>query len=293
MRKELKIGLMGIAALVIFFFGIKFLKGSSLFNSTNIYHIDFKNAKGLTKSSSVFADGFNIGIVSDIAYTRPGQVIVSIDVNSGVKIPHGTIVQLNEGMLGGCTLNMTMGANPANCYAPGDTLKGSDSNGLMDAAAKLMPQADRMLAHVDSLVMALNKLANNPNLPVILENARAITENLDKSSAQLNTLLVKDIPALTSSLQRSSNNLDVVTGNLAQADLNATVNKLNETVQNLNDATQKLKSKDNNVGLLLNDTTLYSNLNNSVNSIQLLLEDIKKHPGRYVNISVFGRKQKD
>ncbi len=293
MRKEVKIGLMGIAALTILFFGIKFLKGSALFNSTNIYHIDFKNAKGLTKSSSVFADGFNIGIVSDIVYTRPGQVIVSIDVNSGVKIPHGTIVQLNEGMLGGCTLNMTMGANPANCYVPGDTLKGSDSNGLMDAAAKLMPQADQMLAHVDSLVLGLNKLVNNPNLPLILENTRIVTENLNKSTEQLNTLLNKDIPALTKSLQGTSQNLSTVTGNLAQVDLNATVGQLNETVKNLNDATQKLQSKDNNVGLLLNDTTLYSNLNNSVHSIQLLLEDIKQHPGRYVNISVFGRKQKD
>ncbi len=293
MRKEVKIGLMGIAALTILFFGIKFLKGSALFNSTNVYHINFKNAKGLTKSSSVFADGYDIGIVSDIVYERPGQVVVSIDVNSGVKIPHGTLVQLNEGMLGGCTLNMTMGTNPANCYAPGDTLDGSDSNGLMDAAAKLMPQADKMLAHVDSLVMGLNKLANNPNLPLILENTRAVTENLNRSTQQLNTLLNKDIPALTKSLQGTSQNLNTVTGNLAQADLNATVNQLNETVKNLNDATLKLKSTDNNIGLLLNDTTLYSNLNNSVNSIQLLLEDIKQHPSRYVNISVFGRKQKD
>ncbi len=293
MRREVKIGLTGIVALAMLFFGIKYLKGSSLFNSTNIYHIDFKNAKGLTRSSSVFADGYDIGIVSDITYARPGQVIVSIDVNSGVKIPHGTVVQLNEGMLGGCTLNMTMGANPANCYAPGDTLKGSDSNGLMDAAASLVPQADKMLAHVDSLVLALNRLVSNPNLPLILENTRIVTENLNQSTEQLNTLLNKDIPALTKSLQGTSQHLNTVTGNLAQVDLNATVSQLNETVQNLNDDTQKLQRKDNNVGLLLNDTTLYSNLNNSVQSIQLLLEDIKQHPGRYVNISVFGRKQKD
>ncbi|MDD7304915.1 MAG: MlaD family protein [Bacteroidaceae bacterium] len=293
MRREVKIGLTGICALVMLFFGIKFLKGSNLFQRTQTYYISFKNAKGLSKSSAVFADGYNIGVVGNIEYAKPGNVIVSIDVNPGVKIPHGTLARLDEAVLGGCTLNLTMGTNPDNCFAPGDTLLGSEANGLMGAAADLMPQAKQMLSHVDTLVMALNMLAANPNLPVILENTRLITENLNQSTQQLDKLLANDLPQLTRSLKSSATNLDTITGNVAQVDLKGMVSKLDKSIADLNETTAKLKNPDNNIGLLLNDTALYGNLNSSVQNLSVLLEDIKKNPSRYINVTVFGRKQKN
>lgn len=293
MRREVKIGLTGIFALVMLFFGIKFLKGSNLFQRTQTYYISFKNAKGLSKSSAVFADGYNIGVVGNIEYAQPGKVIVRIDVNPGVKIPHGTIAQLDEAVLGGCTLNMAMGTNPANCYAPGDTIQGSEASGLMAAAADVMPQAKQMLSHVDTLVMALNMLAANPNLPVILENTRQITENLSQSTQQLDKLLSNDLPQLTRSLKSSATNLDTITDNMAQMDLKGMMAKLDQSINDLNATTAKLKSSDNNVGLLLNDTALYGNLNSSVQNLSVLLDDIKKHPSRYINVTVFGRKQKN
>ena len=118
MKREIKIGLTGIVALVILFVGINFLKGVKLFDTSKSYYIVFKNAKGLTKSSTVYADGFNIGIVDNVTYARPGEVVVRINVGGNVKIPHGTIANLDEAMLGGCTLNLIMGANPADCFMP-------------------------------------------------------------------------------------------------------------------------------------------------------------------------------
>ena len=83
MRKETKIGLMGVIALVILFFGIKFLKGISLFSTQDTYYIKFSNAKGLSKSATVFADGYNVGIVSNITYDKPQEVVVSVRGNAG------------------------------------------------------------------------------------------------------------------------------------------------------------------------------------------------------------------
>ncbi len=294
MRREIKIGLTGIVALVLLFLGIQFLKGVNLFGKSNSYYITFANAKGLTPSSTVYADGYNIGIVDNVAYMGPGNVVVKVNVNSGVKIPHGTTAHLDEAMLGGCTLNMVMGPDPDDCFAPGDTIDGNESKGLMDAAAGVIPQVQMLLAHVDTLVLALNTLAADPNLPSILQNTNALTEKLNKSADQLNSLLANDLTELTSTFNKTGQNLDTLTSNLAQLDIQSTLTKVDNTINELQTATAKLNSPDNNVGLLLNDTALYNNINSTVNSATLLLEDLKAHPSRYINVSVFGgRKKKD
>lgn len=294
MKREVKIGLTGIVALITLFFGLNFLKGIKLFSGSDLYYISFKDAKALSKSSTVYADGYDIGIVSNVFYDydHPGNVLVEISVDHNVKIPHGTIAALDEAMLGGCTLNMTMGPNPADRYMPGDTIVGTAANGLMAAATNVMPQVERVLAHVDSLILTLNTLANSPNLPQILQNAELITANLNESSVQLNHLLKQDIPHITSTLNKVGDNAVTLTDNLSALNLQATLNKVDNTMDNLQAATNKLNDPSNNLGLLLNDTMLYSNMNTTVNSATNLLEDLKANPQRYVHFSLIGKKAK-
>ncbi len=294
MKREVKIGITGVVALIVLFFGMKFLKGVDLFSSNELYYISFSDAKGLSKSSTVYADGYNIGIVSNVLYdyNHPGNVVVEISVDEDVKIPHGTIAVLDEAMLGGCTLNMTMGPNPANRYLPGDTIVGSTANGLMSAAADVMPKVEKVLEHVDSLIQTLNQLASSPQLPRILQNAESITASLDESSKQLNNLLKNDIPNMTASFNKVGKNVVTLTDNLNQLELQATLNRVNNTIDNVQKATNKLNAKDNSLGLLLNDTVLYGNLNTTVNSATYLLQDLKANPERYVHFSLIGRKPK-
>ena len=225
-------------------------------------------------------------------YNHPGNVLVEISVDEDVKIPHGTIAVLDEAMLGGCTLNMTMGPNPANRYLPGDTIVGSTANGLMSAAADVMPKVEKVLEHVDSLIQTLNQLASSPQLPRILQNAESITASLDESSKQLNNLLKNDIPNMTASFNKVGKNVVTLTDNLNQLELQATLNRVNTTIDNVQKATNKLNAKDNSLGLLLNDTVLYGNLNTTVNSATYLLQDLKANPERYVHFSLIGRKPK-
>lgn len=290
--KEIKIGICGVVALCLLYFGINFLKGKSLFSSTKVYYIAFHDAKGLTKSSDVYADGFKIGIVSDVTYDyqRPGNVIVEIEVGDDVIIPRQSQAKLSEGMLGGCTLNMYLSGNPKDHFSPGDTIQGTDGGGLMDELASVMPRVDQVLQSVDTLVCTLNRVAGDPNIQQTLQNAATLTAELSTTADNLNKLLTKDLPKLTATFDETGKKAGNMVDNLAQIDLQKTLDEVNGTLQQLQELTNQINSKEGTLGLLMNDTTLYSKLNTTVQSATNLLQDLKENPKRYVHFSLIGKK---
>lgn len=294
MTKEVKIGLTGVIALVVLFLGINFLKGMNLFSSEDVYYIQFKNAKGLSKNSTVYADGFNIGRVSNVLYDfrHPGKVVVEISVDDALRIPKGSGANLDEGMLGGCTLNMQLNPMSEACYQPGDTIMGSDAGGLMESASQLLPKAEPVLARLDSLLEALNTLARDSNLQQILCNTQTLTANLNESSRQLNRLLKTDIPKLAQTYTQAGEHIITLTDHLNAVDLQATLDGVNKTVDSANEVLQRLQNPEGTVGKLLTDGELYNNLNSTMSSANNLLQDLKEHPKRYVHFSLFGKKDK-
>lgn len=293
--KEVKIGAVGVVALVLLFFTIKFLQGVSLFSSSDVYYITFRNAKALAKSSPVYADGFNVGIVSDIVYDydHPGRgVVVEISVDRGMRIPDGTVAVLDEAMLGGCTLNLLMGNSPTQRFAVGDTLPSQDAGGLMSQVGTLVPKLETTLARVDTLLATLNALAADPNIVAILQNVNNLSSNLDHSATELNMLLKRDVPAMVKTFDAAGQNITQLSDNLNQLDLNSTLGRVDSTLAGLQTMTERLNSPDNTVGMLLNDTTIYMGLNRTVDGAAALMEDLKAHPKRYVHFSVFGKKEK-
>jgi phospholipid/cholesterol/gamma-HCH transport system substrate-binding protein len=292
MRKEVKIGITGIIALVILFLGINFLKGTNLFSSTTKYYIQFSNAKGLSKSSNVYADGYNVGVVSDIIYDyeHPGKVLVEISTDKGLRIPKGSSAKLDEAVLGGCTLNMLLTTNLTDAYHPGDTIPGSDTQGMMAKAASMMPQVELVIARVDTLIATLNKLTSDPNLPLIIQNAELLTENLNKSAQELNRLLANDVPQLTGTFNRVGENAVTLTEHLNSLNLQATMDSVNMTISSVHQMMNQIQSPEGTLGLLMKDPGLYNNLNHTVQSADSLVTDLKAHPKRYVHFSVFGKK---
>ena len=294
MKTEVKIGITGVIAIVALFLGIKFLKGVNLFSTSETYYIVFSNTKGLTKSSAVYADGYKVGIVSGINYDfrHPGKVVVEISTDKGLRIPKGSSAQLDEAVLGGCTLNMLLATNLREAYQPGDTIVGSDVSGLMAKVGGMVPQLEEVVAKVDTLVATLNTLLSNPNLPLIMQNAELITENLNKSTQQLNTLLRNDIPQMTSTFTKAGENVTTLTDKMNQLDLQATLQNVNQTISSVHDMMEQMQSPKGTLGKLMNDPSIYDNLNHTVQSADSLVSDLKAHPKRYVHFSVFGKKDK-
>ncbi len=305
MKKEIKIALTAVVALVLLFIGLNFLKGINVFQSTNTYYVKFKNIAGLAVSNPVYANGFPVGIVRSIAYDyeRGENVVVSIELDDEMKIPAETHAELETDLMGGIKMQLLLGPNPTKNIAQGDTISGGMHQGMMDKVQTMVPAIEKMLPKLDSIMTNLNKITADPALAQTLHNTAAITANLKETSAQLNQMMKADIPQTMASLKRTSANAEKLSNNLAKLDVQTTFDNINKTIRNAQELSdnlgnmtanldKKLKSKDNTLGLFLNDRGIYDNLNSTLQHADSLMIDLKAHPKRYVHFSVFGRKDK-
>lgn len=293
--KEVKIGLAGIVAVSMLVYGINYLKGINMFKPSSYYYVKYTNINGLAKSSPVYADGFRIGTVRDIYYnyTEPGHVTVEVEMDTDMRIPKGSTAELVTEMLGTVKMNLLLANNPRERYQVGDTIPGILNNGIMEAVTQtLVPQMEKILPRLDSILISLNTILADPNIPATLNSAQKAASNLEKATAQLNVLMKKDIPQLTGKLNTIGDNFVTISDNLKEIDYAATFDKIDATMANVKTVTDKLNNKDNTIGLLLNDSALYNNLNATGAHAASLLEDLKAHPKRYVHFSLFGRKEK-
>ncbi len=292
--KEVKIGLAGIIAVAVLFFGIKFLKGINMLKATNYYYVEFENVAGLTKSSPVYANGYGIGIVRDITYNyqRPGHVIVEIEVDKEFRMPEGSSGELVTEMLGTIKMNLLLNKNALTWYAAGDTIPGYVNGGLVEEAGRLVPKMAKMLPQLDSIVSSLNQLLADPALSGVLHNTERITANLETTTRQLNQMMNNDLPHLTNNLHTITDNFVTISDNLKGINYASTFQKVDTTLYNIQLITEKLNRKDNSIGLLLNDPSFYNNLNATSVNAAALFEDLKAHPKRYVHFSIFGKKDK-
>ena len=292
--KEVKIGIAGIAALCILVYGINYLKGIHMFKPSSYFYVKFENINGLTKSSPVFADGYRVGIVRELYYNyeKPGNVVAEIDIDPELRIPKGSTAELTADMLGGIKMSLLLANNPRERHEVGDTIPGMLNNGIMGKAADMVPQVEKMLPKLDSILGSLNKLLADPALPATLNNVKDLTASMAVSSRELEKLMKNDIPQLTGKLNTIGDNFALISNNLKEVDYAAAMQKVDSTLANVKALTDRLGQKDNTIGLLLNDPTLYNNLSATSANAASLLEDLKAHPKRYVHFSLFGKKDK-
>ena len=294
MRKEVKIGIIGILALGMLFLGINYLKGVRMFHASSYYYVEFTDINGLANSSPVFASGYKVGLVRDIQYNHanPGHVVVEVEMDQDMRVPKGSKGELVTDMLGTVKMNLILNLQNREHYQPGDTILGMVNNGLMGIAETVMPKVEQLMPKMDSILHSLNQLLANPALKATVENAEKLTANLDVTTRQLNKLMENDLPQLTGRMVTIADNFTVISENLKGIDYANTFLKIDSTLQNVQLLTNKLSSKDNTVGLLFNDAALYHNLSTTTANAASLLEDLQNNPKRYVHFSLFGNKDK-
>ena len=290
MSNEVKIGIATILSLVLLYIGVNYLKGINLFKPANYYYVSCSNVKDINISSPVFVEGFKIGLVRSIEYDYSSidKITLEISLDKGMKINKGSYVSIESTLLSGAELHLKLNKYVSEYYKPGDVLEGRIKGGMLTSVEEqILPQVADIMPKIDSILTGLQSLINNPALTQSLNNLEGTTKQLELSSRQLNTLLGKDVPDIASKLKTTSSNLSVFSENLNKLDLNQSINSLNGTLDNINAMTMKLNSKNNSIGLLLNDTLLYRNLNLTLDNASGLLLDLKQNPKRYVSFSLF------
>jgi len=295
--KEIKIAFVAILSAIIVYVGIIFLKGLKLFNDEVSYFVEIADVQGMPTASDVRANGLKVGTVKAINFNSGSQnLTVEITINPNFQIPQGTSVYMTKEMLGSAMMNLRLGPDPSNILHPGDTIHGQPMVDLMTEAGNLLPIAESMLSKMDSILTAINTLANDPALASSLHNMEAVSADLRVTTTRLNGLLGNDVPRLMAKTNNICSNLETTTNTLNQIDMVGMAHKADATLNNMQEMTFKfntaMSSKDNSLGMLLNDNSIALHLDSTMQNSSRLLEDLRLHPKRYVHFSLFGKKDK-
>lgn len=297
LSKEIRIALIAIVAIVLLYVGLNFMKGISLFSNSADYYVKFKDISGLSASNPIFADGYQVGVVRDIQYdyATNQEVVVHFTVDDDLRIPRGSSAEIVSDLMGNVKMNLLLANNPRERILSGDTIVGDINSGAMGKLSAMIPAVEQMLPKLDSILASLNQLLADPALQHSLHNVETVTANLTTSSQQLNVLMAglnTQMPVMMEKTYAVLDNTQTLTANLAAVDIAKTMEQVDQTIANVQQMTDKMNSKEGTLGLLMNDTKLYTTLNTTVSSADSLLTDLKSHPKRYVHFSIFGKKDK-
>lgn len=295
--KEIQVALVAIVGIVILFFGLQFLKGLSIFSTNDTYYAAFDDVTGLSASSPVMADGYQVGVVREINfdYSRKGATIIAMDIDKNMRIPKGTTCELASDVLGNVKIVLLQSNNPVERVAVGDTIQGGLQEGAIAKLSAMMPTIEKMVPKIDSILTSLNLLLADPSIANSLHNIEGITSNLNTTSRDLNVLMAslnKRTPAILDKADATLANAQQISGKLNDIDVAGTMAKVDATLANVEQMTKSLNSKEGTLGLLMHDPSLYLNMSNTMQSADSLLIDLRQHPKRYVHFSLFGRKDK-
>jgi phospholipid/cholesterol/gamma-HCH transport system substrate-binding protein len=270
----------------------------------------FPKVDGLSTSDAIRMSGLQIGNVTQMEEGDQDltTVVVGFHLTRDINIPDDSYAVINANPLGATSVNIVKGVSKK-FIENGDTLRTMVSAGLLDDLKKTMtPVVDNVnntLSSVDSLVEQLGLLldpATRANLQQTIANLSAATNSLNelldtKKGALASTL--NHVNSITGNLKNQNDSINGIISNtgeltrkLASLEVEQTLQKVQTTVDQLNSTLMRINSGEGTAGKLVNDPKLYQNLNSTANSLNILLQDLRLHPKRYINVSVFGRKDK-
>ncbi|MEO6843751.1 MAG: MlaD family protein [Ginsengibacter sp.] len=315
-NNETKIGLMAIISIAILIVGFNFLKGKGFFKKENRVYAVFEDAQGLVKSNPVMINGVQVGRIENLDGGRDmKKILVTVSLSKDVNIPTNSLAVINPNLLGSPTLEIQLGN--ANTYVKkGDTLLTTMNGGAFDQAMKLINpvlyEVKNAVKSLDSVLTTITSVFDDntkDHIKSMIENFNLASASFVNTTASLQKMMdsqngelahsLKNINSFTANLNTNNGKLDSIMENtnaftqkLSGLDLAKTLDTLNVAINNFKMGAEKINSKDGSIGLLLNDKTLYNNLESTTSKINILLDDIRVHPRRYVNVSIFGRKDK-
>ncbi len=317
LTREAKIGLFAVICLASFIWGINFLKGKDIFSRTNTFYAIFNRIDGLKNTNHVLISGFKVGTVKDIRLEagHTGRLVVTLLVEKKYPIPHNSVAKLvSSDIMGGKAIKFELSARET-FHTSGDTILSSIETGLVDQLIhEMVPVKEKAEQLMDNTAKVMKTLLevlneqNRANLDRSFASLRTTLEKLESTSTTLDSMLTKDtgqlrgildnVNSISKNLADNSknitnivNNFSSISDSLAKANIASTFIEVDSVIKQFNIVVEKINNGEGTLGQLATNDTLYHNLAAVSKNLEILLEDMKSNPKRYVHFSLFGGKK--
>ncbi|GAA4072765.1 MlaD family protein [Flavobacterium cheonanense] len=303
LSREIKTAILVIASILLFIWGYSFLKGRDLFTNYKKLYVEYVNVEGLTVSSPVTINGLVVGKVNSIVINNEtGKIKVEMQINSDFPIKKTSVAEIYApSPIGGKQIAI-IPTKEGQDAVDGDFLVSSSKLGLTDELAKqieplkdkitkLLDNANVMLENVNQVLDAKSK----ENLRNSLANLNETLAQFKGASKEVNEMLAQNkskISGTMSNVEKASANFSKVSDSLAKANIGQTVKNLEKTLANVDKMMGDMQAGKGTMGKLMKDDAMYNNFTKTSKELELLLQDLRLNPTRYVNVSLFGKKNK-
>lgn len=307
-KNETKVGILAALAIALLIIGYNFLKGNSIFSSETNLLARYTRVDGLTVSKPILINGYQIGRVAKLQLEPGGTILATLSINSKYEIPENSIARL-EGtdLLGSKAIVMSLG-NSKKMAEDGYLLNANVEKGLMEQVQPVQKKAELIIGKMDSILSSVNSILNpnfQKNVDKSFSSIAGTLASLETTSKKVDGLvgsesarieaIFKNVEGITANLNNNNKkisdiltNINTVTDKFAAANFKQTLDNANNAIADLQSVISGIKDGKGSLGLLLNDTKMYDNLNSASKNLDELMIDLKANPKRYVHFSVFG-----
>lgn len=304
LTREIKTAILVIASILLFIWGYSFLKGRDLFSTYQTFYAEYNSVEGLGKSAPVTLNGLVIGKVNSITIEQnTGKLLVEIQVKTDFPISKSSVATIYEpGFIGGKQIAIEPNFKDTEAAIDGQKLNSSVRLGLTESLsnslAPIQVKLEKIMTNADVLITGINNVLDKKtqeDLKVSLSELNQTMVQFHKASASLNVILddnKSQIKGVVTNFNKISGDFAKISDSINKANLGKTVRELNGTIAKVNGIMNGLQAGKGTMGKLLNDDALYSNLDKTTKELELLLQDVRLNPTRYINVSLFGKKNK-
>ncbi|PLW91885.1 MAG: MCE family protein [Marinilabiliales bacterium] len=317
-KKEIRIAIVFIVGMFVVYWGINYLKGKNVFSSQEVFYAEYDHVAGLQEANPVYLNGFKIGQVSTIEFIENGngRLRISLLITEDVDIPVNSIARIESSDLLGSKAVVIYLGDSKEMADNGDYLVPEIERDLKEEVSmQILPlknKAEELLSSFDSVLVILQTIFNEntrQNLSRSFQSIENTILSLEHASYSIDTLMTSqrhrlamifaNVESITTNLkdnnEKISNiftNISSVSDSLAAAPITSIVTNANESLEKFNIVMTKIENGEGSLGMLINNDSLYNNLNNSAYELNLLMEDLRLNPRRYMHFSIFGRSGK-
>ncbi len=301
-QNEIRTGSLVVIGVCLCIVGVSYLKSNDIFVSDRTLYSVYDEEEGVVKGTPVTVNGYPVGSITDISFFTNNRLIVKFRVENDIKFSVNSIAQIYEtGLIGGKALAIIPAMDNSRVAVSLDTLKSSVAPGLTELVnQKLTPlqeNIETMILSANAVLEKVNSIFDDPtrsNLRTSVSDFSETITDLKETSAMIKSIVKSNKLSINNSIENINNissDLSSISSTIKSSDLELTLNNLKSSSDNLSIVLDNINNGNGSLSKLISNDSLFNNLNNASKSIDLLLEDIRLNPKRYIHFSVFGKKK--